>query len=63
MVIIDIENNDKMYIEYEKTKAYWLDWGQKTKYPEKYKKQVSSKNLYFTSFYWFNFNKKLKKNK
>ena len=33
-------DNDKIYIEYEKTKSYWLDWVQKTKYPKKYKKEV-----------------------
>lgn len=32
--------NDKIFLEYEKTKSYWLDWGQKTTYPEKYKEEV-----------------------
>lgn len=33
-------DNDKIFIEYEKTKSYWLDWGQKTKCTEKYKEEV-----------------------
>ena len=30
-------NTDKIYIEYEKTKTYWLDWFFRTKLPERYK--------------------------
>ncbi len=33
-------NNDKIYLEYEKTKTYWLDWVRRTHFPEKYKKDV-----------------------
>ena len=33
-------DNDKMFLEYEKTKSYWLDWVQKTRYPAKYKEAV-----------------------
>lgn len=33
--------NDKIFLEYEKTKSYWLDWVQRTNYPEKYKHQVA----------------------
>ncbi len=33
-------DNDKIFLEYEKTKSYWLDWGQKTKYPPRYKAEV-----------------------
>ncbi len=32
--------NDKLFLEYEKTKSYWLDWVQKTRYPKKYKEEV-----------------------
>ncbi len=32
--------NDKLFLEYEKTKSYWLDWVQKTHHPKKYKEQV-----------------------
>jgi len=34
-------DNDKIFLEYEKTKSYWLDWVQRTIYPEKYKEQVT----------------------
>lgn len=30
-------DTDKIYIEYEKTKTYWLDWVYRTKVPHKYK--------------------------
>jgi len=30
-------NKDRIYIEYEKTKTYWLDWVYRTKSPENYK--------------------------
>ncbi len=30
----------KIYVEYEKTKSYWLDWVYRTKLPEKYKEMV-----------------------
>ena len=30
-------DTDKIYIEYEKTKTYWLDWAYRTKVPPKYK--------------------------
>ena len=30
-------NTDKVYIEYEKTKTYWLDWVYRTRVPAKYK--------------------------
>ncbi|MBU1113090.1 MAG: glycoside hydrolase family 15 protein [Candidatus Omnitrophica bacterium] len=30
-------DTDKIYIEYEKTKTYWLDWVYRTKVPSKYK--------------------------
>ncbi|MFT5387520.1 MAG: GH15 family glucan-1,4-alpha-glucosidase [Lysobacterales bacterium] len=33
-------DNDKLFVAYEKTKSYWLDWGQRTRYPEKYKEEV-----------------------
>jgi len=32
--------NDKIFLEYEKTKSYWLDWVQRTRYPERYKEEV-----------------------
>jgi alpha,alpha-trehalase len=33
-------NTDKVYIEYEKTKTYWLDWVYRTKTPKQYKDMV-----------------------
>ncbi|VAX35122.1 Glucoamylase [hydrothermal vent metagenome] len=33
-------DNDKIFLEYEKTKSYWLDWVQRTHYPKKYKEEV-----------------------
>ncbi|MCA9405293.1 MAG: glycoside hydrolase family 15 protein, partial [Candidatus Omnitrophica bacterium] len=33
-------NNDKIHLEYEKTKCYWLDWVQRTISPEKYRDQI-----------------------
>jgi alpha,alpha-trehalase len=33
-------NTDKVYIEYEKTKTYWLDWVYRTKVPSQYKDMV-----------------------
>ncbi|MFC1560170.1 glycoside hydrolase family 15 protein [Candidatus Margulisiibacteriota bacterium] len=32
--------NDKIYLEYEKTKSYWLNWAQHTRSPKKYRDQV-----------------------
>lgn len=32
--------NDKIFLEYEKTKSYWLDWSMRTLYPPKFKEQV-----------------------
>jgi len=37
---IEPVDNDKIFIEYEKTKSYWLDWSQRTKHPENFKEQV-----------------------
>jgi alpha,alpha-trehalase len=33
-------NTDKVYIEYEKTKTYWLDWVYRTKAPRQHKDMV-----------------------
>ena len=33
-------DNDKIYIEYEKTKTYWLDWCMRTRYPQAYKEKI-----------------------
>jgi alpha,alpha-trehalase len=33
-------NTDKVYIEYEKTKTYWLDWVYRTRMPRQYKDMV-----------------------
>jgi len=33
-------DNDKIFLEYEKTKSNWLDWSDRTYYPEKFKEQV-----------------------
>jgi len=33
-------DNDKIFLDYQKTKSYWLDWVQRTHYPEKYKEEV-----------------------
>lgn len=33
-------NNDKIYLDYQKTKSHWLDWVQRTRYPQKYKEEV-----------------------
>lgn len=33
-------DTDKIYIEYEKTKTYWLDWVYRTKLPDKYRDMV-----------------------
>lgn len=33
-------DNDKIYVEYEKTKVYWLDWVERTYCPERFKEQV-----------------------
>lgn len=38
---LDDIDNDKIFLEYEKTKSYWLDWVQRTKAPKKYKEQVA----------------------
>ncbi|MBU0630614.1 MAG: glycoside hydrolase family 15 protein [Candidatus Margulisbacteria bacterium] len=32
--------NDKIYVEYEKTKTYWLDWCQKTRAPRNHRPEV-----------------------
>ncbi len=37
---VDKIDNDKLYVEYEKTKAYWLDWQQKTKNLKRYKAEI-----------------------
>lgn len=37
---LDPINNDKIYVEFEKTKSYWLDWMIRTQYPPKYKDTV-----------------------
>ncbi|MCR4337971.1 MAG: glycoside hydrolase family 15 protein [Candidatus Omnitrophica bacterium] len=34
---LDLINNEKIYIEYEKTKTYWLDWVQRSKCPSTYR--------------------------
>jgi len=34
---LDKINNERIYLEYEKTKTYWLDWVQRTKSPQKYR--------------------------
>ena len=33
-------NNEKVYLEYEKTKTYWLDWIYRTRLPDKYRQEV-----------------------
>jgi len=33
-------DNDRIYQGYEHTKSYWLDWVQRTRYPEKFKEEV-----------------------
>ncbi|MBP9855419.1 MAG: glycoside hydrolase family 15 protein [Candidatus Omnitrophica bacterium] len=33
-------NLNKIYVEYEKTKSYWLDWAYRTKVPTKYREMV-----------------------
>ena len=33
-------NGDKIYLEYEKTKTYWLDWVSKIKFPPRHKEMV-----------------------
>ena len=35
----DITTN-KIYVEYEKTKSYWLDWTYRTRLPEKYREMM-----------------------
>jgi alpha,alpha-trehalase len=37
---LDDVNTDKVYIEYEKTKTYWLDWVYRTKAPKQHKDMV-----------------------
>ena len=37
---LELIDNDKIFLEYERTKSYWLDWVQRTKYPKIYKEQV-----------------------
>lgn len=34
-------DNDKIYLDYEKTKTYWLDWVERTVYPKNFKKEVT----------------------
>ena len=34
---LQVVDTDKVYIEYEKTKTYWLDWVYRTNVPSKYK--------------------------
>ena len=31
---------DKIFLDYQKTKSYWLEWVQRTHYPKKYKEEV-----------------------
>ncbi|MBN1868995.1 MAG: glycoside hydrolase family 15 protein [Candidatus Omnitrophica bacterium] len=33
-------DDNRIYVEYEKTKSYWLDWGYRTKVPDKYHELV-----------------------
>ncbi|HSV44017.1 MAG TPA: glycoside hydrolase family 15 protein, partial [Candidatus Bathyarchaeia archaeon] len=33
-------DENRIYVEYEKTKGYWLDWGYRTKVPVKYRDMV-----------------------
>ncbi len=33
-------DTDKIFLDYQKTKSYWLDWVQRTRYPQKYKEEV-----------------------
>jgi len=33
-------DKDKIFLDYQKTKSYWLDWVQRTHYPKKYKEEV-----------------------
>jgi GH15 family glucan-1,4-alpha-glucosidase len=33
-------DNDRIYVEYEKTKVYWLDWVERTYCPERFTEQV-----------------------
>jgi len=37
---IETIDKDKIFLDYQKTKSYWLDWVQRTHYPEKYKEEV-----------------------
>jgi len=37
---IETIDNDKIFFDYQKTKSYWLEWVQRTRYPEKYKEEV-----------------------
>jgi len=37
---LDNIENDRINIEYQKTKTYWLDWSFKTRIPSKYKEKV-----------------------
>lgn len=37
---LDSIDNDKFFLEYQKTKSYWLEWVQRTRYPPKYKEEV-----------------------
>jgi len=38
---LDRVNLDKIYLEYEKTKSYWMDWSFRTKLPSKYKEMLT----------------------
>lgn len=37
---LDEVSNDKIYVEYEKTKTYWLDWNQQTRYPKNFREET-----------------------
>ena len=37
---IESIEQDKIFLDYQKTKSYWLEWVQRTHYPKKYKEEV-----------------------
>ncbi len=37
---LSLINQEKIYLEYEKTKSYWMDWVYRTRVPERYKESV-----------------------
>jgi len=37
---LETVDHDKVYLEHEKTKVYWLDWVERTYHPERFKEQV-----------------------